>query len=103
MMWYEGNVKDNYRLAKICEVFPDDKGLVRTVRVQYRKKDIRESKEVYRYKPLTEEKVAVQRLQLISSILEDEEKTEEVKEDQVVEVIVNETDEGFKDDEEVKL
>ena len=102
MMWYEGNVKDNYRLAKICEVFPDEKGLVRTVRVQYRKKDIRESKEVYRYKPLTEEKVAVQRLQLISSTLEDEEHTEEVNEDHVVEVIVNETDEGLKDDEEVK-
>ena len=51
-MCYSGNVKDNYRLAKVVEVFPDRRNLVRTVRVAYRKRDKREPKEVYRIKPL---------------------------------------------------
>ena len=34
-MCYSGNVKDNYRLAKLVEVFPDRRNLVRTVRVKY--------------------------------------------------------------------
>jgi hypothetical protein len=46
-MCYSGNVKDNYRLAKVVEVFPDRRNLVRTVRVAYRKRDKREPKEVY--------------------------------------------------------
>ena len=42
MMKYDGNMKDDYRLAKVCEVFKDKKGLVRTVRVSFRKRDKRE-------------------------------------------------------------
>ena len=85
-MWYSGNIKDNYRLAKVVEVFPVRRNLVRTVRVAYRKKDKREPKEVYRSKPLIEEKVAVQRLQLIYSSDESVGDRAEEEEPKVVEV-----------------
>ena len=63
-MWYEGSMKDEYRLARVVEVFPDSKGLVRTVRVRYRKYIKNEPRDIC--KPsCVEEKVAVQRLQLI--------------------------------------
>ena len=71
LMWYSGNMKDHYRLARIVEVFPDQKGLVRTVRVKYRKKNVREPKSVCTSKNLVEEKVSVQRLQLLESTAED--------------------------------
>ena len=70
MMWYTGNMKDHYRLARIVEVFPDQKGLVRTVRVKYRKKNMKEPKTVCSSKNLVEEKVSVQRLQLLESTSE---------------------------------
>ena len=79
-MWYQGNFKDNYRLAIVTKVYPDGKELVRTVSVKYRKRDQREPKEVYRSKPLIEEKVAVQRLQLIQSSNEEEDKAEKITE-----------------------
>jgi hypothetical protein len=95
-MCYSGNVKDNYRLAKLVEVFPDRKNLGRTVRVAYSKRDKREPKEVYRNKPLIEEKVAVQRLQLIYS--SDESTAGKAAEEERNEVDV--TEEGIKDLEE---
>ena len=49
-MWYSGNMKDHYRLAMVVEVFPDQKGLVRTVRVKYRKENSREPKDVCKTK-----------------------------------------------------
>ena len=70
MMWYTGNMKDHYRLARIVEMFPDQKGLVRTVRVKYRKKNMKEPKTVCSSKNLVEEKVSVQRLQLLESTSE---------------------------------
>ena len=70
MMWYTGNMKDHYRLARIVEVFPDQKGLVRTVRVKYRKKNMKEPRTVCSSKNLVEEKVSVQRLQLLESTSE---------------------------------
>ena len=42
MMYYEGNFKDDYRLAKVLEVHPDSKGLVRTVTIGYRKRNKKE-------------------------------------------------------------
>ena len=65
MMLYEGNLKDDYRLARVLQVYPDQNGLVRTVRVSYRKKNKNERADVYRKKALVEEKVAVQRLCLL--------------------------------------
>ena len=63
MLRYAGHFKDDYCLARVSEVHPDDEGLVRVVTVKYRKKNPRESKIVYKSKPLLTEKVAVHRLQ----------------------------------------
>ena len=70
---YEGNVKDDYRLAMVEEVHPDPKNLVRTVTVKFRRKNKREPRLVCRSKPkdLIREKVAVQRLHFLASTDED--------------------------------
>jgi hypothetical protein len=65
MMKYSGNIRDDYRLAKVLEVYPDKKGLVRTVKVGFRRRDKREKPDAYWKKPLTEEIVAIQRLALL--------------------------------------
>ena len=65
MMIYEGNMKDDYRLAKVLEVHPDDDGIVRTVTVGYRRKNKKEKGEHFQSRPLTMELVAVQRLSLL--------------------------------------
>ena len=69
-MYYPSSIQDNYRLAKIMEIFPDPKGLVRTVRVGYRKRDKRDRLLPYKAKPLTEEIVAVQRLSVLLPVSE---------------------------------
>ena len=66
-LWYEGNLKDDYRLARVIEVFPDEENLVRTVRVRYRKTNKRESPKVCRNSNFVEEKVAIQRLSFVLS------------------------------------
>ena len=71
MMKYPGNLVDDYRIAKVLKVFPDGKGLVRTVRVAYRRRDKREPPEVYWKKRLVEEDVAIQRLAMLQSAEED--------------------------------
>ena len=70
MMKYAGNINDEYRLARVLEVYPDSKGLVRTVKVGYRKRDKREGAEVFWKKPLTEERIAVQRLAKLQAVNE---------------------------------
>ena len=65
MMLYPGNIKSDYRLAKVTNVHPDPKGLVRTVTVSYRKRDSRENAKAYKSKSLVSEKVSVQRLSLL--------------------------------------
>ena len=67
MMCYPNQLKDDYRIAKVLEMYPDEKNLVRTVRVGYKRREKQEHGDTYRKKPLVEEVVAVQRL----SILED--------------------------------
>ena len=64
-MYYQSSIKDHYRLARVKKVYPDKKGLVRPVRVAYRKRDVRETKEEFKVKPLVEEDVAVQRLSVL--------------------------------------
>ena len=71
MLNYKGNLVDDYRLAKVTEVFPDEQGLVRSVQVSFRKRDKREPVEVYRSKALVSEKVGVQRLSLLQAVGED--------------------------------
>ena len=70
MLYYPGNIKDDYRLARVLEVHPDVRGLVRTVTIGYRKRNKKEKAAEYQKKPLTQEKVAVQRLCLLVPINE---------------------------------
>ena len=65
-MYYPSSLQDGYRLARVVDVFPDKHGLVRTVRVCYRKKDCRDSALPYKVKKLTEELVSVQRLSVLA-------------------------------------
>ena len=65
MLYYSGNLKDEYRLAKVFDTHPDKKGLVRTVTIGYRKRNKTEKATPYKVKPLVMEKVAVQRLHLL--------------------------------------
>ena len=65
MLNYKGNLVDDYRLAKVTGVYPDDQGLVRTVQVSFRKRNRKEPLGEYRSKPLVSKKVSVQRLTLI--------------------------------------
>ena len=60
-------MRDDYRLARVVETYPDTKNLVRTVKVCYRKKDKREPVESYWKKRLTEEIVPIQRLAILYS------------------------------------
>ena len=83
LMRYEGNVKDDYKLAMVEMVHPDEKGLVRTVTVKFRKKNMRESKLVCNSKALIREKVAVQRLHFLAST-DDACETSAAKEDNEV-------------------
>ena len=65
MMKYEGSIKNDYRLARVKETFPDHKGLVRTVKVMYRRRDKREPSDKYWRKLPVEEIVSIQRLALL--------------------------------------
>ena len=69
-MYYPSSLLDDYRLARVIEVLPDDQGLVRTVRVCYRKKDKRDKTLPYKPKQLTEELVSVQRLSVLLPVSE---------------------------------
>ena len=61
---YEGAMVNSYRLVKVISCKHDSKGRVRTVRIAYRPKKVREKREVCNTK-LTEEEVGVQRLCLL--------------------------------------
>ena len=70
MMCYPNQLKDDYRIAKVLEVYPDEKDLVRTVRVGYRRRNKREQADTYWKKPLVEEVVAIQRLSILQAASE---------------------------------
>ena len=67
MLTYKGNFKDDYILAKVIETFPDKTGLVRKVRIKYRKKNIKEDATKCK-STMLEEIIAVQRLVLIEPV-----------------------------------
>ena len=67
MLTYEGNVKDDYVLAKVIDEYPDAKGLVRRVKVRFRKKNAKEPLDTCKSK-MIEEVVAVQRLVLLQPV-----------------------------------
>jgi hypothetical protein len=64
LLTFSGNVKDDYILARVTQVHPDEKNLVRRVTVKYRRKNAREARTVCRSK-MEEKIVAVQRLVLL--------------------------------------
>jgi hypothetical protein len=64
LLTFHGNVKDDYILARVTEVHPDEKNLVRRVTVRYRRKNPREARMVCKSK-MEEKIVAVQRLVLL--------------------------------------
>ena len=69
-MHYSGSIKDDYRLARVIETYPDKNQLVRTVKVSYRKRDKRENLVEYKSKQPVEEIVAVQRLYVLLPVSE---------------------------------
>ena len=71
MLKYPGQFKDDYCIAKVTEVHPSEDGLVRSVTVEFKKKNSRESPSVYKSKPLIQEKVAVHRLHRLQLVDED--------------------------------
>ena len=71
LLHYPGHFKDDYTLAKVTQVHPDEDDLVRVVTVSYRKRNPRESLTQYKSKPLISEKVAVHRLQRLDLADED--------------------------------
>ena len=77
LLYFPGSLVSKYKLVRVEKVHPDKNGLVRTVTIMYRKKNKRESKDVY--KPsIVKEKVGVQRLILIQPANSDlEDKAEE--------------------------
>ena len=52
-------------------MFPDERGIVRSVEVSYGKRNKRDKVEEYRSKPLVTEKIGVQRLALLQASGED--------------------------------
>ena len=64
MLTYPGNFKDDYVLARVTELLPDARGLVRRVKIKFRKKDSREARTKCKSK-MMEEIIAVQRLCLL--------------------------------------
>ena len=64
LLIYSGKIKDDYVLARVTEVHPDGKNLVRRVTVKYRRRNTREPSDVCKSK-MEEKIVAVQRLVLL--------------------------------------
>ena len=85
MLRYPKQFKDDYCLAKVTQVHPDEDNLVRKVTVSYRKKNSKESAAVYRSKPLISEQVAIHRLHKLD--LADEAVLQDVVEDDIGEVL----------------
>ena len=71
MLVYSGNMVDDYRLAKVTRVFPDERKIVRTVEIQYRRKNRLEDINTYKSRPLITEEVGVQRLCLLQAVDEE--------------------------------
>ena len=67
MMHYDGNLADDYRIARVVAVFKVKRGLVGTAKVAFRRRDRREPAHIYWKKPLDTEIVAVQRLSLLQA------------------------------------
>ena len=66
LLMYDSKLtKPTYRICRIKRTYPDNKGVVRTVRVQCRPRDARDSTLPYHPKELISQDVPIQRLVLI--------------------------------------
>ena len=68
MVSYSNNITDDYRIARVSQVFPDQRGLVRTVEIKFRRRNKKEPITTLKVKPLTSEIVHVQKLSLLQPI-----------------------------------
>ena len=74
LLLYKGRVKDDYKLVKVLDTHPGQDGLIRTVTVGHRRRNVRDTKKVtedpskYRSLPMMEEKVHVQRLAVLQHL-----------------------------------
>ena len=74
LLLYKGRVKDDYKLVKVLDTHPGQDGLIRTVTVGHRRKNVRDTKKVtedpskYCSLPMVEEKVHVQRLAVLQHL-----------------------------------
>ena len=57
--------KGQYRMCRVVEIEPDQNGLVRSVTVEFRPKDVRQKGLPYISKELVQDRVSVQRLVLL--------------------------------------
>ena len=64
LLSFSGAIKDEYILARVTEVLPADKALVRRVKVKFRRKNSREAWNASKSK-MEENIVAVQKLSLL--------------------------------------
>ena len=71
MLVYSGNMVNDYPFAKVTRVFPDERKIVRTVEIQYRRKNRLENINTYKSRPLITEEVGVQRLCLLQAVGEE--------------------------------
>ena len=77
LLRYPGPFKDDYTIAKVIDVIPGSDGLVRRVRVAYKKKNSKEPAHVYKSKPLIEEEVAIHRIHRLQLMDEHGDKVED--------------------------
>ena len=58
-------IRGDWRLGRVVEIYPDDKGVVRNVEVEYKLQNPDESPKVYKSKPFSRIRRAVQRLVVV--------------------------------------
>ena len=99
LVMYEKSVgKGDYRLARVLSVYPDALDVVRTVKVGFRRRSVREATLPYSSKPLDEMELGVQRLVVVSPV--EEQKLEESEEcaGETIEAGVTNENDGKKSD-----
>ena len=65
LLYYPGSLTARYKLVKVVEVHPDERGIVRTVSIIYKKKNKKEKPEELKKNSMVKERIGVQRLILI--------------------------------------
>ena len=65
MLRFSNQLKNQYKMGRIIDIHPDERGLVRSVTVKYRKKSSREKTEIISSKNITIERIGIQRIVII--------------------------------------